>query len=196
MFSVAKFNPSGTALLWATFLGGDDLDEPAALTTDSAGNIYVVGTTRSSTFPVTPGAYLRSPTQGANGFAAKISTDGRTLLYSTYLPGTPTALAVSTAGEAYIVGLFQSTVITAGTVGPGANSIYTGDGGVFLLRLNSSGTSLVFGAYLGGGGFNGSKTTSVAIDQQGNAYVAGSTAENADNLPTTANAYQRQLQNS
>jgi uncharacterized protein (TIGR03437 family) len=156
----------------------------------------VVGTTRSSTFPITSGAYLGSDsTPGTNGFAAKISADGRTLLYSTYLPGTPTALTVSSASEAYIVGAFLPTVITAGALGTGANPVEAEDSGVYLLRLNSTGTGLVFGAYLGGGGFNGSQTTSVAIDQQGDAYVAGTTAENAVNIVTTATAFQGQLSN-
>ena len=189
---IAKFDPTGATLLWATFLGGDDLDEPTALTTDSAGSIYVIGTTRSSAFPVTPGAYLHIP---SGGFAAKISPDGHTLLYSTYLPGTPNAIALNNAGEAYIVGAFLPTVITAGALGTGANPIYAEDSGVYLLRLNSTGTGLVFGAYLGGGGFNGSKTTSVAIDQQGNTYVASFTAQNAVNVVTTANAFQGQLSN-
>jgi uncharacterized protein (TIGR03437 family) len=193
---VAKFNSSGAALLWATFLGGASDDIPTAAAVDSAGNIYVVGTTGSSNFPVTPGAYLQSAsTGGSSGFAAKISADGRALLYSTYLPGTPTALSVSSASEAYIAGSFLPMVISTGALGAGANPIYAEDSGVYLLRLNSTGSGLVFGAYLGGGGFNGSQTTSVAIDQQGNAYVAGSTAENAENTPTTANAFQGQLSN-
>ena len=135
---IAKFDPTGQTLLWATFLGGDDLDQPTAIAVDSAGSIYVVGATRSSTFPVTAGAYLGSnSTPGANGFSAKVSADGRTLLYSTYLPGGPNALTVSNAGEAYIVGTFLPTVITAGALGTGANPITAEDGGVFLLRLNS-----------------------------------------------------------
>jgi hypothetical protein len=191
---IAKFDPSGATLLWATFLGGDDLDEPTALAVDSAGGIYVVGTTRSSNFPITSGAYLGSnSTAGTNGFAAKISADGRTLLYSTYLPGTPTALTVSSASEAYVAGGFLPSVITAGALGTGANPIEAG--AVYLLRLNSAGTGLVFGACFGGEGFNGSQASSVAIDQQGNAYVAGTTAENAENIVTTANAFQGQLSN-
>ena len=190
---VAKFDPTGHTLLWATFLGGDDLDEPTALAVDSAGSIYVVGATRSSTFPVTPGAYLGSNAAGANGFAAKISADGHSLLFSTYLPGTPNAVAV-TGGGAYIGGSFSPGVVTAGALGfddadPGA---LVGDG-VYLLHLNSTGTGLVFGAYLGGGGFNPGAVTSVALSPQGDIYVAGFTADS--NIPTTANALQAQYSN-
>src|ERR1035437_248802 len=188
---IAKFDPTGRTLLWATFLGGADLDQPTAVAVDAAGSIYVIGTTRSSNFPVTPGAYIRSSSSGG-GFAAKISSNGASLLYSTYLPGAANALAVNNAGEAYIVGTFSSTAITAGALNAGgANN--QGDGGVSLLRLNAVGSGLVFGAYFGGGGFNGSVATSIVLDSQGDSYVAGFTAES--NILTTANAFQGQYSN-
>ena len=170
-----------------TFLGGASDDAPTAVAVDSDGNVYVVGSTGSSNFPVTPSAYLlQMSTVAPSGFAAKISSDGRSLLYSTYLPGTPNALAVSNAGEAYMGGAFASTVVTPGALGTGENPSY--DDGVFLLRLNSTGTGLVFGAYLGGDGFNGSTTASLAISPQGNVYVAGFTFQS--DILTTANAFQ------
>jgi hypothetical protein len=188
---IAKFDPTGRTLLWATFLGGDDLDQPSAVAVDASGSIYVIGTTRSSNFPVTPGAYIPSSAPGG-GFAAKISANGASLLYSTYLPGMANALAVNSAGEAYIVGNFSSTALTMGAVDAGgANN--QGDGGITLLRLNATGSGLVFGAYFGGGGFNGSVATSVALDSQGDAYLAGFTAES--NVLTTPNALQGQYSN-
>jgi hypothetical protein len=69
----------------------------------------------------------------------------------TYLPGVATALTVSSASETYIAGGFSPTVITAGALGTGANPIEAG--AVYLLRLNSTGTGLVFGAFLGDEGF-------------------------------------------
>jgi uncharacterized protein (TIGR03437 family) len=190
---IAKFNQTGHVLLWATFLGGDQDDRPTSVAVDPSGNVYVVGVTSSSTFPVTPGAYQGAAvTNASTGFASKISADGSTLLYSTYLPGGPSALAVSSVGEAYIAGAFPFAVITTGAIGAGETPV--GTGGVFLLRLNSTGTSLIFGAYLGGDGFNGSITTSVAIDQQGNIYVAGYTSDNGpSNVTTTPNAFEPQL---
>lgn len=188
---IAKFDPTGRTLLWATFLGGDDLDQPSAVAVDAVGSIYVIGTTRSTNFPVTPRAYIPSSASGG-GFAAKISANGANLLYSTYLPGTPNALAVNAAGEAYIVGNFSSTALTTGAVNAGgANN--QGDGGITLLRLNATGSGLVFGAYFGGGGFNGSVVTSVTLDSQGDAYLAGFTAES--NVLTTQNAFQGQYSN-
>lgn len=190
---IAKFNPTGRTLLWATFLGGDQDDKPTSLAVDPSGNVYVVGTTSSSTFPVTPGAYQSAGVQDQpTGFAAKISADGTTLLYSTYLPGYPSALAVSSLGETYIAGSFPYTVITAGALGAGETPI--GASGVYLLHLNSTGTGLIFGAYLGGEGFNGSNTTAIAIDQQGDVYLAGDTSDNGPaNVLTTSNAFEEQL---
>jgi uncharacterized protein (TIGR03437 family) len=180
---IAKFDPTGQDLLWASFLGGDGDDIPTAVAVDPAGSVNVIGTTNSSTFPLTSGAYSEAQSF-PGGFAAKISADGRTLLYSTYLPGTPNALALN-AGDAYIAGVFLPTVITAGALGNGANP--GDDDGVYLLDLNSTGSDLVFGAYLGGDGFTGSKVTSLSISPEGNVYVAGYTGES---ILTTANEFQ------
>ena len=86
-----------------------------------------------------------------------------------------------------MVGAFAATVITDGALGTGINTTTFADDGAFLLRLNSTG-GLVFGAYLGGDGFTGSKATSLAVSPQGNVYVAGVTFQS--NILTTANAFQ------
>lgn len=191
---LAKFDPTAHNLLWATFLGGDGDDVPTAVAVDASGAVYIVGTTTSMTFPVTSGAYVSSQTQPTEGgFAAKFSADGRSLVYSTYLPGAPTALAVNATGESFVGGAFRPSVITAGALGAGANSLTGAESGIYVLRLNARGTALVFGAYLGGGGFNGSVVSSVALDGSGNPYVAGFTAES--NIQTTPNALQAQYSN-
>ncbi len=190
---IAKFDPTGTVLQWATFLGGAGDDEPTAVKVGTTGNIYVIGSA-SPNFPVTPGAYLATyPSEGGAGFAAKISADGRSLIYSTLLPGGANALAIDAAGDAYLGGVFKPSVITPGALGNGANPVTAEDSGIFLVALNERGTGLVFGAYLGGGGFNGSNVASVAIGPAGNVYVAGFTTYNADNFPTTSNAFEAQF---
>ena len=86
---VAKLNASGTALVYATYLGGTGGslhgDEPYAIAVDGQGQAYVTGMTTSSDFPTTQGA-LRTTWSGyPAGFLTKLSADGSTLAYSTYL---------------------------------------------------------------------------------------------------------------
>jgi beta-propeller repeat-containing protein len=101
-------------LLWSTFLGGSDRDNASAVALDSAGNVYVAGTTASTDFPVTPNA-PQSSLADAEGlyppgdfFVARIKADGSKLLYSTYLGGASTdyahAVAVDGSGSAYVLG--------------------------------------------------------------------------------------------
>jgi uncharacterized protein (TIGR03437 family) len=192
---LAKFDPTGRTLMWATFLGGNDDDMPNAVAVDSSGNVYVTGTTESTNFPVTPQAYLTtSPLPPSlNSFIAKVSADGSRLLYSTFLPFDAEeigglyrdrALAVNANGEAYIAGRFTAsqTFVTPGALNIGDHPFAS----IFLARMNSTGTGLIFGADLGGGGFEGSAVTSLALDAIGNCYVAGVTAEST--LPTTSRA--------
>ncbi len=190
---IAKFDSSGRTLQWATFLGGDGNDIPTAVAVDRNGSIYVTGTTQSSNFPVSPGAYGSGAASGqASSFASKLSADGGSLLYSAILPGIPRALAVNDAGELYIAGQ-SNNAFSFVTTGALRESSVSGPTGLFLLRLNSTATGLVFGADLGGGGFNGSNVASLAIDPEGDIYLAGTTAE--PTIPTTGNAFQRQYSN-
>jgi uncharacterized protein (TIGR03437 family) len=93
-----------------------------------------------------------------------------------------------------MAGTFSPSVITPGAFGSGSiPSFISGNGAVYLICLNSSGTGLVFGAYFGGNGFNGSVATSLALSAQGSVFVAGFTAES--NIPTTNNALQAQYSN-
>ena len=196
---IAKFNPSGTTLLWATFLGGDGDDQPTSVAVDAAGAIYVTGSTTSSSFPVTSGAYQAKSPGGVNSFLSKISADGSVLLYSTNLPGLQSsALAVAGNGEALVTGVNPTSArnfVTPGALAIGANDISADHSGVFLLRVNSNGTRLVFGAFLGGGGFTGSRAQTISSDSQGNIYVAGLTAESKSTIPTTTDAFQGQYSN-
>jgi hypothetical protein len=188
---VAKFDPTGRTLIWATFLGGDTQDTPVALAVDSQGGIYVEGTTESSNFPAqniiacspssgvdfsTPFSQncsmaTANPNSPVTSFLSKISSDGTKLIYSVGLYGKATALTVDSQGEAYV-----------GTVGPGVSE------GLFLFKVNASGTGLIYGAFLGGGSFAlAANVSSLVTDSLGNCYVAGTANIN---LPTTPNALQ------
>lgn len=178
---IAKFDPTGRTLLWATYLGGDGPDVLVGAVLDSTDNIYLVGTSSSSNFPFTV-----HPAGGVNSnFALKLSGDGRTLLYSVSLPFTPQAIAVNAADEAIVGGL--GGVATTGSL----NASGTMRGSVSLLKLNVVGNSNAFVCVLGGPQVNAS-VKSLAVDEQGSIYVAGTAT---DGVLTTATSFQPMYSN-
>jgi photosystem II stability/assembly factor-like uncharacterized protein len=197
-FDVAAYDISrplviDPVLVYSTFLGGGGAEAGNAVAVDSAGSAYVTGFTFADDFPTTAGAV--QPDQIGNGprvFVAKLNPAGTALIYSTYLGGTSFAgerghdIAVDSSGSAYVTGQTFSADFptTAGafrpTAGPGPISPFSM---VFVTKLDESGSSLVYSTFLGNGQGN-----AVAVDQAGNAYVAGGMAPN--NFPVTAGAFQ------
>jgi Bacterial Ig-like domain (group 3)/Beta-propeller repeat len=209
---VSKFNPSGTALLYSTFLGGDAVpntlheqgDYVKGIAIDSSGDAYVTGYTYSSDFPITNGAFQtgnQAATVGlATGFVSKLNPTGTALDYSTFLGGNTldelTAIAIDSTGDAYISGItFSSNYPTTTGAYQTLNKSYTANGfNAVVTKLNPAGSALIYSTYLGGGSSNGSTlsdiywTNPVAVDSSGNAYVAGFTS--SGDFPVTAGAYQ------
>lgn len=171
-------------IVYSTYLGGGG-DNGQAIAVDSAGNVYVAGSTLSGSFPtVNP---LQSTNHGSQeGFVTKINAAGTAFVYSTYLGGTDgdniAAIAVDSAGNAYLTGFTQSSNF------PTANAIqatYGGSQDAFVTKINAAGSALVYSTYLGG---NGSEAgAGIAVDAAGNVYTTGNTSSN--NFPT-ANALQ------
>ena len=177
---VTKFNTSGDALLYSTYLGGSSLINAAlGIAVDSAGNAYVAGYTDSIDFPTA------SPLQGSNkgrinAFVTKFNTAGNALLYSTYLGGSSAdeayAIALDASGNAYVTGGTNSTDFP--TVNPYQavnNSAGLGSNGqnAFVSKLNTTGSALLYSTYLGGSDYEGA--SGIAVDGTGDAYVAGAT---------------------
>jgi hypothetical protein len=132
---IAKFDPTGRTLLWATYLGGDGNDSLIGMTADPQGNVYVSGNTASSNFPFTshlPGSNL----SGNNPFGAKLSSDGKKLIYSDALPIYPTSFTVDAAGEAYFVGSASSFQFP---IAPALSAP-----GVAIFKLNAAGSAVGF----------------------------------------------------
>ncbi|MEJ2009723.1 MAG: SBBP repeat-containing protein [Acidobacteriota bacterium] len=184
---VAKLNSSGTALVYSTYLGGNQADQGAAIAIDSSGDAFVAGTTYSSDFPTTSGAYQPDFAGGQSDvFAAKINPAGDTLTYATYLGGTgndiASGIALDSSGNAYVVGNTTSTNFPTASPVQSANK---GKTDAFLSKLKPDGSALVYSTYLGGSGADTGQA--VAVDGSGNAYVAGITL--SSNFPT-ASAYQ------
>jgi Beta-propeller repeat len=115
---VAELNAGGTALQYASYLGGNGDDGAVAIALDGAGNIYLRGNTYSTNFPVTSNAFQSTNAGGSDSFLAQVGAGGRSLLYSTYLGGSGDEFAKATRSLAlrgsvnpiaYITGYSDST---------------------------------------------------------------------------------------
>ena len=120
---VAKLNPAGTALDYWTFVGGGGVESVHAIAIDSAGNAYVTGRTVSGDYPTTSVAFHRSFGGSNDVVVTKLSADGSSLVYSTFLGGANFDVAFGVAvdgdGNAYVSGSAQSGFpTTAGVIAP------------------------------------------------------------------------------
>lgn len=178
-------------LSYSTFLGGSGTDQGKAITVDAAGDVYVTGTTLSTNFPTTTGAFQTSLKGSTDIFVSKLDPTGATLLYSTYLGGSgddeSSHVAVDGSGDAFLTGLTASSDFPTTT---GAfQTTLKGTDNCFVVELNPSGSALVYSTYLGGSSVD--YGNSLALDSAGEAYVVGAT-ESID-FPTTAGAFQTTL---
>ena len=187
---VAKLNPTGTALVYSTFLGGSSSEAVKAIQVNSAGNAYVTGTTFSSNFPVTEGAFQTSSKDGHTVFLAKLNATGSALDFATLLGGTGqeegNGLAVDSQGDSFVTGVTYSHDFPV-TSGAFQTTLHSSEGSnAFVAEVNPTGTALTYSTYLGGSLLDIAEA--IAIDGSGNAFVAGF-SESSD-FPTTEGAYQ------
>lgn len=212
---------------YCTFLGGSRDDSAAAVAVDASGAAYLTGQTYSTDFPVTAGALqttsqppdtFRTP---SDAFVAKISSDGRALLYSTYLGGrnvvciggsrcipaasrdAGVAIAVDASGNAIVAGRTNSSdfPVTRGAFQTSCEcDFFSSD--VFVAKLNATGSALLFATYLGGGApdivLPGEDLGGMAVDPAGNVFLTGTTwslgsGSGATRFPTTPGAFQPAL---
>src|SRR5208283_3574796 len=96
---VTKFNASGSALLYSTYLGGNNSDGGQGISVDSSGNAYVTGYTSSPNFPTTSGAYQTALGGSENAFVTKLNSSGSALLYSTYFGGNASDIGQAIPGN-------------------------------------------------------------------------------------------------
>lgn len=179
---VAKLNPGGSSLAYATYLGGSGLDRCTGIAIDQFGNAYVTGFTSSTNFPTVNPAQARNRGGNSDAFVAKLNPAGSALVYSTYLGGagadSATRIAVDTQGSAFVTGSTNSVNFPA--VNAFQPKIAGGSSDAFLVKLNQDGSTMMFSTYLGGDA--GETGNDVAVDALGNAVVVGSTA--SENFPT------------
>jgi PKD repeat protein len=180
---VSKIGASGDSLLYSSFIGGAEYDAGQSIAVDGDGCAYVTGVTYSPDFPTTAGAFDTTYNGTGDAFVAKLSEDGSSLVYSTFLGGSHdemgNGIAVDAEGQAHVTGYTWSAGFP---VTPGAFSNRSnGDSDVFVTKLNRYGDMLVYSTFLGGGGSD--YGMDIAL-QGGCAYVAGMTK--SATFPTTA----------
>lgn len=179
-------------VVWGTFLGGGASDRIEAMRWVPGAGVWVAGWAGSTDFPTTPGAYRT--TGGADAFVARLSNDGESLVFATYLGGNggeeARGLGLGPGNTPTVVGFTRSTDFP---VTPSAaqgsyhgGSIYVDIGDAFVTRLGAAGDTLLGSTYLGGG-FD-DIAEAVYVEPTGAAVVVGWTT--SPDFPTTAGAYQ------
>ncbi|HTW59701.1 MAG TPA: SBBP repeat-containing protein [Terriglobales bacterium] len=208
---VAELNPTGTAFLYSTYLGGKFSDQINGIAIDAHNNVFVAGETASTNFP-TMNPYqsgcgsdglcnAHSGTVYYDGFVTEITAGGGSLTYSTYIGGSSDdyafAIALDSSGDAYITGetsnddTYTTPAVPYPTTSGAFSTTYnsSASNNAFVTEFDPAGSKLVYSTFLGGstqdlGG-------GIAVDTFDDAYVTGMTA--SSNFPTTSNATQTTL---
>jgi hypothetical protein len=176
---IAKLNSEGSAILYSTYLGGENTDEASSLAVDGMGCAYVTGSTYSLGFPTVKPI---QPNWGMfyDAFVTKINAEGSALDYSTYLGGSGydygRDIAVDRFGSAYVVGDTSSDDFPAKNAMHGELS---GDRDAFVCVINPVGEAFQYSSYLGGQGDDFGR--GIAVDAEGCAYIVGHTR--SDDFP-------------
>jgi len=184
---VAELNPTGSALIYSTYLGGSGADYGRGIAVDAAGSVYVAGVTYSYDFPTANPlqrtcSYCDAAHFVGDAFVAKLNPAGSALVYSTYLGGSKlppgpgpmaahnqaSGIAADAGGNAYVTGFTEAQDFPTANPLPGSSC-----GGAFVAKLNPAGSSLVYSTCVGAGAGN-----SIAVDVEGDAYVTGSASSN------------------
>lgn len=182
---VAKLEDDGSTLLFSTYVGGGLIDQGRSIRVDLSGNAYVVGYTNSTDFP-TQSAYDSTYNGGAyDVFAFRLTSDGASLSYSTFVGGSSTdkaySLAIDSSNNIYVAGETTSTDLPV--VNAYSDTINE-SGDCFVFKLDESGGTILYSTFVGGSDYE--YAWSIAVDSTGNTFVVGGSA--SIDFPTV-NAY-------
>jgi len=173
---VTKLNALGTALIYSTYIGGNDYDYGSSMALDASGNAYITGYTASPDYDITAGAFQTTYGGGLyDVYVTKLNASGTALLYSTYIGGITSdlskSIALDASGNAYITGYTSSTNydVTSGAF----QTTFAGGYDVFVTKLNVTGTALLYSSYIGGSGDD--RGFAIALDASAYAYITGYT---------------------
>ncbi|MEL6134719.1 MAG: SBBP repeat-containing protein, partial [Bacteroidota bacterium] len=186
---LTKMNPTGTQIVWATYVGGSEWELSYGIGINEKLELYLSGYSLSTDFPVTTGSHLTSAPGGiVDAFLVKLSPNGDSLKYGTYIGGTDRDylydLYVAPSGEAFVTGLTFSTdfPVTTSTI----QTTSGGGGDAFVSKYSVDGSTLIYSTYLGGLSYD--IANGITANESGEIYVAGQTG--SSNFPTTSAAYQ------
>lgn len=206
--AISKFNAVGNALIYSTYLGGADNDQPHSLIVDNNDNLVIAGRTYSSNFPTSAGCYDATHNGNADIFVCKFNSTGTSLLSSTYVGGSGDDCVNISADELTITPLdlkhnygddARSEVIvdnnnniyviasSSSSDFPTANPTQAALGGgqdAVLIELNPACTNLMWSTYLGGNSSDAGYVISFNKSNQSILYAGGGTL--SSNFPTTS----------
>lgn len=184
---VTRFKPDGTGLIFSTLLGSTGADGVGSMDVDPDGGVVVAGTTSSTTFPITPGAYKSSLTLPFMMFVSRLNPTGSALDWSTFVgDGKPYSLVRhAPTGKVYSSGHTKGNH----PVTPGAFDVFCDVGfgceDEFVTILNQDGTGVVASTFLGGGGSE--ERARMEVDSAGRPVVVGPTWSNS--FPVTLGTF-------
>lgn len=182
-----KIDPTGTAVVFCTYIGGTDEETGQAVALDTEGRVYVVGGTWSADFPLTSETYS-STVQMRDTFLVRLSADGQTLEYGTLIGGAgqdeARGVAVDDHGRVYVTGWTFSAdfPVTPNALQPERPGGAEG----FLYVVEPAGAGLMYASYVGGS--DEDRGTAVVVGQDGQIYLGGYTL--SPDFPTTSGAAQ------
>ncbi len=182
---VAKINPTGSSLIYSTYLGGSQEDHVNGIALDASGDAYLTGQTNSSNFPV-QGGFQPQYTAASCGsalssfpcfesFVSELNSTGSALVYSSYLGGTAASygsgIALDASGAAYVAGWTTSKdfPVTQGAY----DTVWGGTNEVFVAKVAPGGGAISYATYLGD--IYPDQANAIAVDGSGNAWIAGFT---------------------
>ncbi|MFC1508289.1 SBBP repeat-containing protein [Candidatus Omnitrophota bacterium] len=191
---VTKINTTGSGLVYSTFIGGSASDVASGIAVDSSGNAYITGTSPSSDFPTTYGAYDESYNGGSSSnegrgdiFVAMLNASGNSLVYSTFIGGTGDdigkQIVLDGSNNIHITGQTSSSDYPTTT---GAyDEVYNGTNDVVYAKLNSTFSNLLYSTFIGGS--SNEIGNNIALDSTGNIHICGNTS--SSDFPTSSGAY-------
>ncbi len=185
---ITKLNSDASGLIYSTFIGGSSGSAAYDIDVDASGAAYITGSTMSTDFPTTTGAFDVTHNGSSDTFITKLNSAGNQLVYSTYFGGslgdTGWSIALNELGEAFVAGFTGSSDLP--TSPTAVQTVYAGSGDVFALRMTAAGDDIIYSTYLGGS--DGDSHPDIAVDDLDSAHIAGLTF--SGDYPTTSGSYQ------